>query len=192
MVYAAGWERGNSDRRSTFDCHHCQSWTLNISSTIAMPRKASSKVIQCCSIYNCKVSVLVQTAIQKRTPGRPERDGAPVPAPTMSKLPLQTKKKNRKRSAAVTKNNWRDQCAHRANLWFSSMPRYRLPVRLSELAKQPKNKHVDEAYEKMEEMKDWPADACSGLWYDEDDKLLVAYIANHIVPVGFFSNSVHT
>jgi hypothetical protein len=53
-------------------------------------------------------------------------------------------------------------------------------VRLSELAKRPKNKHIDEAYKKMEEMKDWPADACSGLWYDQDNKLLVAYIANHI------------
>jgi hypothetical protein len=108
----------------------------------------------------------------------------------MSKLPLQMKKKKRKRSAVVTKNDWRGQCAYRAKLWFNSAPRYRLPVRLSELAKRPKNKHVDKAYEKMEEMKDWPADACSGLWYDEDDKL-VAYIANHIVPVSIFSNLVH-
>jgi hypothetical protein len=192
MVYAADWECGNCDRCLTFDCHRRQSWTLNVSSTIAMPRKALSKVIQCCSIYNCKVSVLVQTAIRKRTLGRPKRDNAPVPAPTMSKLPLQTKKKKKAKRSAVTKNEWRDSCAYRANLWFNSAPRYRLPVRLSELAKRPKNKHVDEAYEKMEEMEDWPADACSGLWYDEDDKLLVAYIAHDIVPVSIFSNSMHT
>jgi hypothetical protein len=35
----------------------------------------------------------------------------------------------------------------------------------------------------MKTIKDAPADACSGLWFDYDDKLLVAYFANHITSV---------
>jgi hypothetical protein len=56
-------------------------------------------------------------------------------------------------------------------------------IQLLELAKEPKNANIKEAYKVMNMMTDTPADFCSGLGFDCGDKLLVAYFSNHITSV---------
>jgi hypothetical protein len=76
----------------------------------------------------------------------------------------------------------------RAELWRKITPSFILPnANLEELEKQPSNRPADVAGAKkaMEAMESQEADACSGRWYDQSGRLMVAVFADHIslVPV---------
>lgn len=85
-----------------------------------------------------------------------------------------------------------DNCRARAKTWLKITPSFVLPnVNLEQLEIQPRNRpeHVALAKETMKAMESQEADACSGRWYDQSGRLMVAVFANHIslVPV----NTVH-
>jgi hypothetical protein len=74
-----------------------------------------------------------------------------------------------------------------ANLWRKNVPTFRVQgVFLSELDKRTKNNKKDiAALDKViEGMKDTPADACSGIWQDEEGNTLLAAFA-HQAPGGW-------
>jgi hypothetical protein len=67
-------------------------------------------------------------------------------------------------------------------------PSFVLPdVNLERLEMQPRNRPEDvaQAKEKMKAMESRKADACSGRWYDQSGRVMVAVFADHIslVPV---------
>lgn len=61
-------------------------------------------------------------------------------------------------------------------------------ISLEHLVGMDKNlaKDRDAAAQKVASMENWPADSCSGRWYDKDKKLLLAAFADHIVEVFLF------
>lgn len=84
------------------------------------------------------------------------------------------------RSEATTHDKYLRTLEYKANRWFEHSRRFRVKgIRLDKLQQRPKNTlaMLEEAHRKMELAKDAPADACSGLWYDEDGNLLAAAFA---------------
>ena len=76
----------------------------------------------------------------------------------------------------------------RALAWEQCAPTFSLiDTSLDALSQRPRNakKGIELAEQKMAEMSSWPSDACSGRWYDEDGKLLIAAFSDHILEVGF-------
>jgi hypothetical protein len=49
---------------------------------------------------------------------------------------------------------------------------------------------VNKAEVIIEKMQDWPADACSGRWYDQNEKIILAVFADHIKSVSGNINSI--
>jgi hypothetical protein len=116
---------------------------------------------------------------------RPNPNKAPVTAPIMSTLPRQVKAISTKCSPEKIRERYIETCKHRAKLWKNRAPIFILPqIKLSQLENRAKNNKNDvvRAEKKIEEMKSWPADACSGLWQDADGRPLMAVFADLIIP----------
>ena len=67
-------------------------------------------------------------------------------------------------------------------------PSFVLPgTSLATLSQRAKNTRlgIQKAGQVVATMETWPSDACSGHWYDEEGKLLIAAFADHIYEVGF-------
>jgi hypothetical protein len=74
-------------------------------------------------------------------------------------------------------------CEERALRWLLYTPSYVLPdVSLDDLHLRSTNSSADMdlANDIISHMREWPADACSGRWFDRDGKLMVAVFAEHI------------
>jgi hypothetical protein len=67
-----------------------------------------------------------------------------------------------------------NDCTERACLWIESTPSFQLEVSLTELGLREKNnlEDMEIAKRRISKMESWLADACSGRWYDTEDKLL--------------------
>jgi hypothetical protein len=116
---------------------------------------------------------------------------APVPKPNVSELPAKKLKANRtRRSERGMRERWAEASLHRAKQWLANVPSFTLAnTNLADMEKQPKNrpKDIEIEMKKMDEMASQKADACSGRWFDQSGRLMVAVYADHIVPVSEFS-----
>jgi hypothetical protein len=125
---------------------------------------------------------------QRSTRPTPYPSRRPSPRPTLETLPAQAGIVNRKRSEAVTRERWVECCKRRAKLWSESTPDFVLPsVSLAALESWRKNSNKDiaKAERQIRSMQDWPADACSGRWWDKGGNLLVAVFADQIQAVSY-------
>jgi hypothetical protein len=118
---------------------------------------------------------------------RPAPKDAPVPAPTAQELPAKKPKaSSTNRSEIQNKVRLIKFSTLRAKFWREITPSFILPnVNLNELESQRRNRPADvaNANAKMEAMESQEADACSGRWYDQSGRLLVAVFADHIFQV---------
>jgi hypothetical protein len=101
---------------------------------------------------------------------------------------LPAKKRKARRSELQIRNRWVNDCQDRANTWLKLTPSFVLPnVKLEQLEMQPCNRPEDVALAKetMKAMESQEADTCSGRWYDQSGRLMVAVFTDHIslVPV---------
>lgn len=104
--------------------------------------------------------------------------------PNISTLPYQEIEVSRKRSPGQTKERNKSTTDYRAKKWLTSTPSFDLPdIDLASLEKRPKNNKADRASaaKMVQVMNEWPADACSGRWYDKKGRLMVAVFADNIV-----------
>jgi hypothetical protein len=135
-----------------------------------MPKTRNTRQV---SVSNCNqtTSELVHQGPAVR---KPKPADAPVPSPDLSDLPYQEKGVNWRRGYQASYLRWVRNCERRAHTWLSSAPSYILPnVNLSLLEERSKNIESDlkKAKIAIQEMQDWPADACSGRWYDQNEGL---------------------
>jgi len=120
---------------------------------------------------------------------RPAPKNVPAPKPTAEDLPARKRKViSKQRSEIATRDRWVKNARNRAELWSKITPSFVLPnASLEELEKKPNNRPADVADSKktMEAMESQEADACSGRWYDQSGRLMVAVFADHFhfVPV---------
>jgi hypothetical protein len=130
--------------------------------------------------------VAAEQTSTKALADRPAPDQAPVPAPSISVLPLQDKATVASRRREKVRERWVNSCDRRAALWLRVVPHYKLlGVQLETLEKRGKNnkQDVEMASKKIRVMESWPADACSGFFFDENSKPLAAIFADHIFQV---------
>jgi hypothetical protein len=105
-----------------------------------------------------------------------------VPKPAITTLtPALSVKKSGKRSATKQRGELRSNARRLATLWKKNVPTFRIQgIFLSELDKRTKNDKQDIAAlnKVIERMTDIPADACSGIWQDEEGQTLLAAFAH--------------
>lgn len=114
---------------------------------------------------------------------RPLPYHVPVQAPAITRLPTKSTSVTQRRSNHSHLSRFTRACKTRAQLWLATAPSFTLPtVDLNQLRSRPKNTkdHIEKAQNCMKEMRTWPADACSGRWYDKNGQLVVAGFAYHI------------
>ena len=106
----------------------------------------------------------------------------PVPKPAITTLtPALCVKKSAKRSPVKQRAELVSNSRRLASLWKKNVPTFRVQgVFLSELDK----RDIAALDKVIERMKDTPADACSGIWQDEEGETLLAAFA-HQVPKGW-------
>jgi hypothetical protein len=116
-------------------------------------------------------------------PIKPLPRHALVPEPTANQLPAWNSPISTIHSLAARWKSWFRTSDHIASKWAAQAPTFHLDVDFNELASAPKNTPaaLKKAQDKIDGMKDWLADACSGRWVDRNGKLLVAYFADHFV-----------
>jgi hypothetical protein len=117
---------------------------------------------------------------------------APVPAADTEKLHSFAGPSKDHRSAKSKLHGFIESAKAVTPKWLNNAPTFKIKgVKLSVLKQRKKNSTADikAADVKIEEMKDLPADACSGRFLDEDGFLLACVFAHNLLPVILKANS---
>ncbi|KDR65806.1 hypothetical protein GALMADRAFT_148389 [Galerina marginata CBS 339.88] len=124
------------------------------------------------------------TELRKRHRGQPKPKNAPVPAPTIKDFsPVIGGNRGEDRSATSQKRLAFQAIGYKANQWIENTPVFSVSgIKLAALTNRPKNSKFtkDPSNLVIEEMQNLEADACSGIWEDEDGNRLLCVFSSRI------------